>query len=596
MTDAPTTPDPIEIAMEAEAGDTAPDSPARRVLLQHERLIRWQVANERAGFALRALIGLAGLALAGALGATAWSASQSDGLVVEPFSVPPQLAVQGRTGAVVASDLLDRLKQLDRSSGGALAVEVSDSWSQTIGIEVPRTGISLDQVDRLLRRWLGRQTYISGQVIADPQGVELSVRSGTADVVRIRGPASELPALLDRAAEQVYATSRPTSYAFLLVRRQDPARAVPLLEDVLATTEIEGERTRANQILGNAYNLQGRFDAGAVQFRKALAMSTRAFSGPALAQLAITERRNGRWEAGLAYERRVVIAYGSENSLARRQNVTRNQVKVLLGFGDYLGARREVAPLVGIQIRGVLSSDRQRDLYASVLSGLHEYTAARAYAASVPPEQVWDAAAAAQDWSGVLEAIKVLRAARPPFAETPAARAATVRALAYLGRMEEAGALAATLPEDCYPCQMARGEWASIAGDARTADVAFAAAIRLGPSLPFAEVRWGRAQLARGQSAAAIVNATAAVRKSPRFADSLELWAEALLAQGDARAAVRKFEAAAKFAPRWGRLHLKWGEALAKLGEADEARAKWRAAAGMDLNPADRAALTAKGV
>ena len=42
---SPTTPDPIEIAMEAEAHDTSPDSPARRVLLKQEKLIGWQIAS-----------------------------------------------------------------------------------------------------------------------------------------------------------------------------------------------------------------------------------------------------------------------------------------------------------------------------------------------------------------------------------------------------------------------------------------------------------------------------------------------------------------------------------------------------------------------
>ena len=69
---APTTPDPIEIAMEAAAGDTSPDSPARRVLLKQEALIGWQIASERAGFALKVLTGLVGLG-----GAAAWTASGS---------------------------------------------------------------------------------------------------------------------------------------------------------------------------------------------------------------------------------------------------------------------------------------------------------------------------------------------------------------------------------------------------------------------------------------------------------------------------------------------------------------------------------------
>ena len=45
---APTTPDPIEIAMEAEAEDTSADSPARRLLIDQGRLVRWQIAKERA--------------------------------------------------------------------------------------------------------------------------------------------------------------------------------------------------------------------------------------------------------------------------------------------------------------------------------------------------------------------------------------------------------------------------------------------------------------------------------------------------------------------------------------------------------------------
>src|SRR5690348_12467339 len=90
---APTTPDPIEIAMEAVASGRAdPGSPAHRVLLRHEQLIGWQIMKERAGFALRCLTGLVGIIVAVGLGSLVWSASQERGLVIEPFSVPPEFA------------------------------------------------------------------------------------------------------------------------------------------------------------------------------------------------------------------------------------------------------------------------------------------------------------------------------------------------------------------------------------------------------------------------------------------------------------------------------------------------------------------------
>src|SRR5689334_16425964 len=115
---APTTPDPVEIAMEAEAHDLSPASPAQRVLLKHEQLIeadirhrRWQIASERVGFGLKLLTGAAGLAGALVLTVMAWQASRADGLVLKPFSVPPELAQRGVTGEVIAAQLLDRLVQ-----------------------------------------------------------------------------------------------------------------------------------------------------------------------------------------------------------------------------------------------------------------------------------------------------------------------------------------------------------------------------------------------------------------------------------------------------------------------------------------------------
>jgi hypothetical protein len=102
----------VEIAMAAEAGDPAPDSPARTVLLKQSRLMDadlrlrgWQIARERAGLVLQSLTASAGLVLAAAVGRLVWDASRADGLVIEAFSVPPALAADGLTGEVVAAQL-----------------------------------------------------------------------------------------------------------------------------------------------------------------------------------------------------------------------------------------------------------------------------------------------------------------------------------------------------------------------------------------------------------------------------------------------------------------------------------------------------------
>ena len=64
----PTTPDAIEIAMDLAATGQAPSAAARAILERQAQLIGWQIASERAGFALKVLTGLAGVAVAVTIG------------------------------------------------------------------------------------------------------------------------------------------------------------------------------------------------------------------------------------------------------------------------------------------------------------------------------------------------------------------------------------------------------------------------------------------------------------------------------------------------------------------------------------------------
>src|SRR4051812_3558065 len=100
---APTTPDPIEMAMEALAGGVAPQGVAVRVLERQARLLGWQIASERAGFALKLLTAAAGLAAAVAAGVMPWQASRANGLVVAGFTAPPAYATRGLSGDVLAA-------------------------------------------------------------------------------------------------------------------------------------------------------------------------------------------------------------------------------------------------------------------------------------------------------------------------------------------------------------------------------------------------------------------------------------------------------------------------------------------------------------
>ncbi|MGH7057923.1 MAG: hypothetical protein ACREFZ_08575, partial [Acetobacteraceae bacterium] len=168
-----------------------------------------------------------------------------------------------------------------------------------------------------------------------------------------------------------------------------------------------------------------------------------------------------------------------------------------------------------------------------------------------------------------------------------------VLAIAYarLGRLEEARAVAATLPVDCEPRLDARGWVAALSGDPAGADRWFALLDRMAPDLPFYDRDWGEVLLARGEVDHAIAKLSQAHVKGPRFADPMELWGEALMAKRNYPGAVAKFADADKDAPRWGRNHLVWGEALMLLGRYAKSRAQYLAANDMDLSGPDRAAL-----
>ena len=230
----PDSPNPVEIAM-VELNDGAPeDGPAGVLLRRHARLIDAQIASERMGFVLKLLTGLLGLAIAIALASLVWSASQERGLVIEPFSVPPDFAERGVTGQVVASQLLDRLSLLgDQTQSVRAPSTYANNWNGDIKVQIPQTGVSVGELRRVLVEWLGRQTRIGGEVYRTPEGLVLSARTGTAAAsVHVGASEADLPAMVQAAAEAVYADTQPYRYAIYVSRQgapDDKARSRQLL-------------------------------------------------------------------------------------------------------------------------------------------------------------------------------------------------------------------------------------------------------------------------------------------------------------------------------------------------------------------------------
>ena len=137
-------------------------------------------AGQRIRVGMQIFAALVASLIALALIAAAWSAAHDHGLVVEAFSVPPDLVQRGLTGQVVAKQVLDRLSDLQAQTASMRSASTyQNNWGEDLKVEIPETGVSLGDVRRYLREWLGHETHISGEIYRTPTGLTMTARAGS---------------------------------------------------------------------------------------------------------------------------------------------------------------------------------------------------------------------------------------------------------------------------------------------------------------------------------------------------------------------------------------------------------------------------------
>jgi tetratricopeptide (TPR) repeat protein len=616
---APTTPDPVEIAMEIAATGKTPAEAALEVLQTNAALMREQIGlarNERFRNRIKAVrdTALAFVVLllaAGGLGFV-WNARQASGLVIQPLSTPPDLTQRGLDSRAVSSQLLDRLNRLQAETDSIRAANTyANNWQGDVSVEIPSTGVSIGELDRWLRGALGRETVISGEVTRAGESLSMTVRTPAGGGRTIVSPTGDLDALAQGAAEAIYEMTQPYRYGWYLQNggRRDEGLAVMRK---LAASGAPLDRAFANLGLGVDLDRQGYFDQGMARNRRALEIDPDF--APAESNLADEYDIVGDTERALASSNRLVrILNGPGRRVLQPgpAEVTEilNRASIAAYQGDATAAAALIGTLVGKQeYAGIVQAaplQQARLLVAAhdlglarrvladvgVASAVQGYRiTAEYYGLSVPTA---DLLIARELWPQALAELQALEGvvgqpqhiAQIPMVIWP--RMAEV--MARMGRLDEAVALVGRTPTNCYPCVRARARIAELAGDRAAADRWSAEARRQGPSLPFAFAERGQMLMARGDIAGAIDFYEQAIERGPRWADPQKYWGDALLARGDEAGAIRRYRAAADRAPRWGALHLAWGRALEAQGKRDRAREKYTEAARLDLSAADRA-------
>ncbi|HTT83392.1 MAG TPA: hypothetical protein VMF67_07915 [Rhizomicrobium sp.] len=610
--------DPLATVLATHAETSSADTRAylreqtRLARLQSENLIeqnafeishlKWRRFTDRmrgAGFCILMLLGLLVVV---AIAAAIWSAANDHRLVVESFSVPPALADQGETGSVIAQHVLDRIAAMQAGTQSLRAAKsYRNNWGDDLKVQIPDTGISLGEAYRILVNWIGRQTRITGEVVRSGQGYAVTARAGSGAGATFRG--NNLDALLDRAAERLFADTQPYRYGIYLSSHGQEGESKAVLLALAQSSAPASERAWAYAGL-----LFVESDTRRAEQYGYAALAVNPGLLLAHNNLASVAWRLGHSESAYREAATGLKLLNDKAATELDQRVLGNMHSILAeeadaALGDYRDGVREMEADLSTDHTSVRG--RSLAYLARDLALMHDPVAARRIV--VVPVSARTSAAkrqmllvisvraavemASRDWNAAkIELSRGIASLGPGFAAYQLeAQLALVEA--NLGDIASAGALASKLPPDCYPCVVARAQIEAFAGAWKSAETLFAEAVRLGPSLPLANTDWGGLLLRKGDLNGAIAKFREANLKGPHFADPLEMWGEALMQENRSDLALAKFEEANKYAPNWGRLHLEWGKALRYAGRNDEARQQFAIASHLDLSAGDTQAL-----
>ncbi|HEY3778048.1 MAG TPA: hypothetical protein VGL35_08310 [Rhizomicrobium sp.] len=565
------------------------------------------------------------LAVVAFVGSAIWSAAHDHGLVIEAFSVPPDLAARGLSGEVVAGRMLDRLSAMQAQTDTLRASNsYTNNWGDDIKVQIPDTGISIGEFNRYLHQWLGHQTHIGGDVVRVGSRLMVTARAGADAGQGFSGADRDVDRLLQQAAEAVYARTQPYRYGIFLLEHDKLAQANAVFAP-LTQSGPPSERAWAYVGLGNVQSAENLIPEA----------EKNAYAGVALEPgFALGLYRLEGFAATLGHEQAALEA--GQGTLRLLSDTAQNdidpakasslrppvawQVDDLLG--DYADEAKQTITLRGLE--NVLRVVLENSIYtqAGAAAEAHDLRAARLLLAEAPAlteastngkngaiigneteQNVGEVellgALAQKNWRAALRIARRMDAVEANLDSASVANLyrptqiwpLLALAEAKTGNFAPARALIERTPLDCGPCLRARGMIRAAERNWSASAFWFAVAAKQGPSIPFAWFGWGEMLMAKGDDDGAIAKFALAHQKGPHFADPLEMWGEALTRKNRSDLALAKFEEAARYAPNWGRLHLKWGEALHWAGDRDGAQKQFAIAVHLDIAPSERSQL-----
>jgi hypothetical protein len=155
-------------------------------------------------------------------------AATSRSVVIDPFDVPAGPATARVNGKIIAAGVLDVLRGIQSANRTtAEGRHLTNAWTSEISVEIPETGLSVGQIERVLKDRLGHDQHVEGDLIAtETGGLALTVRANGIPSKTFTDEGRNLDKLLTQAGEYVYSRSQPGLWTNYLVTNDRADEAI----------------------------------------------------------------------------------------------------------------------------------------------------------------------------------------------------------------------------------------------------------------------------------------------------------------------------------------------------------------------------------
>ena len=549
---------------------------------EHERRLAVRAANlkaiaDRFRIALQVVLSFIPLFIVAGIAFLFYGAVTSHSVVVDVFQTPASLAPSGITGQVVANGLLDQLQKLQgdtRSLAGTSMLATKSAWSTEVKIEVPETGVSLGEIDRLLREHLGHDVHIDGDLTQTPEGgIALTVRGDAVPANTFDGSASDLTRLTKQAAEYIYGRSQPYEYMNYLQDNHRDAEALEFVPGAFQRAQDNVLRAHLANGWGNSLMDLNRPAEAVVKHRLAMSLLPYYWTpwGNEIATLAGSAGEEASWR-----EAKAMLAAVDAAPKKQRPHLAslQNPALILWDMPLYLAAGLEDASEnngAGTAVATDQPSIAQAYAFTHNMSAADHYLALSDPSAPethIAADQIAilkaiennDPASAAAD----ADALWKVWLANPQLEAGDDTPCAAAIALGMAGRTADADIIFKRLGP-WSRCTAARGQILEHQGDLAGAEAAWADGMVHSPDLPFDYMARGLSEEARGDVRSAETDFVRATVNAPHFADPFKLYGDLLAREGRWKDALAAYNHALKYAPNWPALHQKHDAAARRL-------------------------------